>query len=58
MEPFLVTLAPDAEEMPGSVHEGEEWTPRKVIRRMLEHEREHIAQLRQLIEAYQRASAN
>ncbi len=25
MEPFLVTLAPDAEEMPGSVHEGEEF---------------------------------
>ena len=37
-----------------TVHEGEEWTPRKVVRRMLEHEREHIAQLRQLIEAYQR----
>jgi transcriptional regulator with XRE-family HTH domain len=25
MEPFLVTLAPTAEEMPGSVHEGEEF---------------------------------
>ena len=25
MEPFLVTLAPDAEEMPGSIHEGEEF---------------------------------
>jgi len=25
MEPFLVTLAPGAEEMPGSVHEGEEF---------------------------------
>jgi hypothetical protein len=37
-----------------TIHEGEEWTPRKVVRRMLEHEREHIAQLRQLIEAYQR----
>jgi predicted RNase H-like HicB family nuclease/uncharacterized damage-inducible protein DinB len=37
-----------------TVYEGEEWTPRKVVRRMLEHEREHIAQLRKLIEAYQR----
>ena len=39
-----------------TVHEGEEWTPRKVVRRMLEHEREHIAQLRQLIDAYRRRS--
>ena len=39
-------------------HEGEEWTIRKVIRRMLEHEREHVAQLRQLIEAYQNRSAD
>ena len=39
-----------------TVHEGEEWTPRKVVRRMLEHEREHITQLRQLLEAYQRES--
>jgi len=37
-----------------TVHEGQEWTPRKVVRRMLEHEREHIAQLQQLIEDYQR----
>lgn len=34
-------------------HQGEDWTPRKVVRRMLEHEREHIAQLRQLIQEYQ-----
>jgi hypothetical protein len=34
-------------------HEGDEWTPRKVIRRMLEHEREHIAQLRRLVALYQ-----
>jgi len=33
-------------------HEGEEWTPRKVMRRMLEHEREHITQLRQMIQAH------
>jgi predicted RNase H-like HicB family nuclease/uncharacterized damage-inducible protein DinB len=44
----------DADRARVTVHEGEEWTPRKVVRRMLEHEREHIAQLRQLIEAYQR----
>ncbi len=37
-----------------TVHEGQEWTPRKAVRRMLEHEREHIAQLRQLFEDYQR----
>jgi predicted RNase H-like HicB family nuclease/uncharacterized damage-inducible protein DinB len=43
----------DAERGRATVHEGEEWTPRKVVRRMLEHEREHIAQLRQLLEAYQ-----
>jgi len=35
-------------------HQGEEWTMRKVIRRMLEHEREHIAQLRAMIEEYHR----
>jgi predicted RNase H-like HicB family nuclease/uncharacterized damage-inducible protein DinB len=34
-------------------HQGEEWTPRKVTRRMLEHEREHIGQLRRLIEQFQ-----
>jgi predicted RNase H-like HicB family nuclease/uncharacterized damage-inducible protein DinB len=31
--------------------EGEEWTPRKVMRRMLEHEREHIHQIRELLAA-------
>ena len=30
---------------------GEEWTPRKVMRRMLEHEREHIHQIRELLAA-------
>jgi predicted RNase H-like HicB family nuclease/uncharacterized damage-inducible protein DinB len=35
-------------------HQGEDWTPRKVMRRMLEHEREHIAQVRQMIDQYQR----
>jgi predicted RNase H-like HicB family nuclease/uncharacterized damage-inducible protein DinB len=38
-----------------TVHEGEEWTPRKVVRRMLEHEREHIAQLRELIKTYRQS---
>jgi len=40
------------------VHEGQEWTPRKVVRRMLEHEREHIAQLRKLVEAYRSQSTD
>ncbi len=38
------------------IHEGEEWTPRKVMRRMLEHEREHIAQLYGLLERYRPAA--
>jgi predicted RNase H-like HicB family nuclease/uncharacterized damage-inducible protein DinB len=46
----------DEERVRVTKHEGEEWTPRKVIRRMLEHEREHIAQLRNLAESYQRQS--
>ncbi len=40
-----------------TVYEGHEWTPRKVMRRMLEHEREHIAQLRKLVETYQHKPA-
>ncbi len=32
--------------------EGESWTPRKVVRRMLEHEQEHLAQIRDLIARY------
>jgi predicted RNase H-like HicB family nuclease/uncharacterized damage-inducible protein DinB len=46
----------DAERARVTVHEGEEWTPRKVVRRMLEHEREHIAQLHRLLERYQQKS--
>ncbi|UCC89206.1 MAG: type II toxin-antitoxin system HicB family antitoxin [Anaerolineales bacterium] len=42
----------DEERVRVTKHEGEEWTPRKVIRRMLEHEREHITQLHRLIESY------
>jgi predicted RNase H-like HicB family nuclease/uncharacterized damage-inducible protein DinB len=33
--------------------EGEDWTPRKILRRMLEHEREHLAQIRDIIARYQ-----
>ena len=34
--------------------DGEDWTPRKVVRRMLEHEREHIHQIRDLLAAQQK----
>jgi predicted RNase H-like HicB family nuclease/uncharacterized damage-inducible protein DinB len=37
-------------------YEGEDWTPRKVVRRMLEHEQEHLAQIRAMISQY-RSSA-
>jgi predicted RNase H-like HicB family nuclease/uncharacterized damage-inducible protein DinB len=37
-----------------NVHQGEEWTARKVARRALEHEREHLAQVRELVERYRR----
>jgi len=30
-------------------HGGEEWTPRKVARRMLEHEQEHLQQIREIL---------
>ncbi len=33
-------------------HGGEDWTPRKVARRMLEHETEHLAQIREIIYLY------
>ncbi len=39
-----------------TLHEGEEWTPRKIIRRMLEHEREQIAWLKQWLIEYQRGT--
>lgn len=38
--------AVEAEQTGVTTHDGEEWTPRKIVRRMLEHEREHIQQLR------------
>ena len=37
-----------------TVHYGEEWTPRKVARRALEHEREHLAQIREIAERHRR----
>lgn len=36
----------------GALHPGELWTARKVLRRILEHEREHIATIRVLIQTY------
>ncbi len=30
-------------------HDGEDWTPRKVARRMLEHEQEHLTQIRGIL---------
>lgn len=33
-----------------TVHDDEDWTPRKIIRRMMEHERVHIQQIREILE--------
>lgn len=33
-------------------YDGEDWTPRRVLRRMLEHEQEHLAHIRGLIARY------
>lgn len=33
-------------------HDGEEWTPRKAARRMLEHEREHLDQIRNILQKF------
>jgi hypothetical protein len=30
-------------------HSDEDWTPRKVARRMLEHEQEHLQQIREIL---------
>lgn len=38
-----------------TTYEGEDWTPRKVVRRMLEHEREHIHQIKAIIAAKESA---
>jgi predicted RNase H-like HicB family nuclease/uncharacterized damage-inducible protein DinB len=34
------------------VHEGEPWTARKILRRFLEHEREHLGQVEEILGAY------
>lgn len=34
-------------------HDSEDWTPRKVARRMLEHEQEHLAQIREILKKVQ-----
>jgi hypothetical protein len=47
----------DADRGRTTVHYGEEWTPRKVARRALEHEREHLAQIREIAERYRREEA-
>jgi predicted RNase H-like HicB family nuclease/uncharacterized damage-inducible protein DinB len=39
-------------------YEGEEWTPRKVMRRMLEHEREHIHRIRELLASRSKAESD
>ncbi|MFQ5611997.1 MAG: hypothetical protein ACE5H9_07665 [Anaerolineae bacterium] len=38
-------------------HEGEDWTPRKVMRRMLEHEREGIRRIRAVLATQNRGNA-
>jgi predicted RNase H-like HicB family nuclease/uncharacterized damage-inducible protein DinB len=37
-----------------TVHAGEEWTPRKVSRRMIEHEQEHLEQIKEILGKYAR----
>lgn len=37
-----------------TLYGGEKWTPRKVIRRMLEYEREHIQQIKKLLAAQEK----
>jgi uncharacterized damage-inducible protein DinB len=44
----------DAERGRVTTHYGEEWTARKIARRALEHEREHLQQIRDLAERYRR----
>lgn len=35
-----------------TIHAGEEWTARKVFRRFLEHEREHLGHIEEILEGY------
>lgn len=39
----------EAERSSTTTYDGEDWTPRKIVRRMLEHEREHISQIKALL---------
>ncbi len=50
----LERLAAVSQENPDRVttFDGEDWTPRKVLRRMLEHEQEHLAQIRDIVSKY------
>jgi predicted RNase H-like HicB family nuclease/uncharacterized damage-inducible protein DinB len=43
----------EAERAGITTYDGQEWTPRKIMRRMLEHERECIDQIRELLAARQ-----
>ncbi|MDE3089877.1 MAG: type II toxin-antitoxin system HicB family antitoxin, partial [Chloroflexota bacterium] len=36
-----------------TMHDGEDWTPRKIARRMLEHEQEHLTQIREMMKKSQ-----
>jgi predicted RNase H-like HicB family nuclease len=47
----LGSLAPEELERV-TIHAGEEWTGRKVFRRFLEHEREHLNQIEEVLRAY------
>jgi predicted RNase H-like HicB family nuclease/uncharacterized damage-inducible protein DinB len=38
-----------------TVHQGEEWTPRKVARRVVEHELEHLDHIQQILVRYREA---
>ena len=37
-----------------TVYDGQKWTPRKILRRMLEHEREHTQQVKDLLAAQEK----
>lgn len=52
----LGALAPEHSERV-TRFDGEDWTPRKVVRRMLEHEQEHLAQIRAIISQYKSNAA-
>jgi predicted RNase H-like HicB family nuclease/uncharacterized damage-inducible protein DinB len=41
-----------------TTHRGEQWSARKVLRRFLEHDREHTAHIRSLVTRYRRSPPN